>query len=123
MEPDPTLEVPVHTDPRRAAVPPVPVHILERVAVPGTLDKSAGLVCNRIVGRVGERAERIVGGVDAGRVDVVLGARRAVLEVVAAAALRHPRAFDERFDRRIPMVLTEAFPAMLCRVEAEQPLR
>src|SRR6266851_3395147 len=122
MQRDAALEVPVHADPRRAGVPPIPVHILEGVAVSRPLHETRRLVRNRVVGRVREWAERIVGGVDAGRVDVVLGAWCAVLEVVAAPVLRHPGAFDERMDRRIAMVLAEALPAMLRRVETEQPL-
>src|SRR5881409_1177588 len=112
VEPDATLEIPVHADPRRARVPPVTVDVLERVAVAGTLHESAGLVRHRIVRRIGERPEGISGRGDARRVDVVLGTRRAVLQVIAPAVLRHPRAFDVRMDGRIAMIPTKSFPPM-----------
>src|SRR5882672_12454528 len=108
MEADAALEVPVHPDPRRPRTPPVTVQVLERVAVSGALHESARLIRDGIVRRVRERAEGIVADVDAGRIDVVFGAGRAVLEVVAAAVLRHPGAFDEGMDRRIAMILPKA---------------
>src|SRR3989442_2581818 len=105
MQPDAALEVPVHADPRRAGIPPIPVHILESVAVSRPLYESGGLVRDRVVRRVGAWAERIGGDVDAGRIDVVLGARCAVTEVVAAGPTRPPGAVRERNDRRTAMGL------------------
>src|SRR5206468_6581142 len=123
MQTDATLEFPVKPDPRSARVPPIAVHILERVAVSGSLHESARLVRDGIVRRVGERTERIVAEVDAGSVDVVLRARRGVLEVVAPAVLRHPGPFDERAHGGVAVVLTETFPTVLIRIETKQPAR
>ena len=37
--------------------------------------------------------------------------------------LRHPRALDERRDRRVAMVAAESLPAVMHGVQPEQPLR
>ena len=89
----------------------------------GALDESARPVRDRVVWCVRERAERIVGDVDAGRVDVVLRARRPVLEVIPSRVLGHPGAFDERPGRRVAMVLAEPLPPVLLGLETEQPFR
>src|SRR6266699_268087 len=89
----------------------------------GTLHETTRLVGGRIVRRVSERAEWIVGDVDAGRVNVVLGARRAVLEIIFSDVLRHPRAFNKRRDRGVAVIPTEALPPVLRRIEPEQPAR
>src|SRR5207302_10610520 len=49
MQADAALEGPIHADPWRPGIPPIPVHILEGVAVPGTVDESAGLIGDRII--------------------------------------------------------------------------
>ena len=119
VHPNAALEVPVDGNPRRAGVPPIPVDILERVAVSGALHKSARLVRDRIVRCIGEWAERIVADINAVGVHVVLGAGRTVLEIVAPTMLRHPRAFHEWLDRRVAVVLTESLPPVLFRFESE----
>src|SRR5204862_5100366 len=93
----------------------------ECVSVSGAVDEAARLVAHWIVWRVGERAERVGGGIGAGRVHVVLGARCPVLQVVGPAMLGHPSTLDKRCDRRVAMVLTKTLPPVMHRVETEQP--
>ena len=76
---DAPLERPIVADPRGAGVPPIAVRVLEARAVARPFDEAAGLVGDRIVGRVSERAERLVGHIGTVGVDVELGARRSVL--------------------------------------------
>jgi hypothetical protein len=89
----------------------------------GALHKSAGFIRDWIVRGVGEWAERIVADVNTGGVDVVLSARRAILEIVAPSVLCHPRALYERLYRGIAVVLTESLPPVLLRIESKQPVR
>ena len=119
MESDAPLEIPVDPDPRRARIPPVAVDVLERVAMAGALHETAWLVRHWIVRRVRKWAERIVSRGDARRIDVVFGARRAVLEIIAPAVLGHPRSFNERMNRRVTVVLAEPLPAVIRRIQAE----
>src|SRR3954467_2772790 len=121
MQGDATLEVPVVADPWRACIPPVAEDVLKSVAMTGAVNESGGFVRDWIVWRISERTERIVADVDASGVDVVLRARRAVLQVVPSAVLRHPRAFDVRFDCSVAVILTETLPTVPLRIEAEQP--
>src|SRR5947209_12629102 len=116
VQPDPSLEIPVHGDPGRSRVPPVPVDILEGVPVACALNESARLVRDWIVRRIGKWPEWAVPDVRTGCVDVVLRAGRAVLQVIAAGVLRHPGALDERRDRRLPMILAKPLPAMFSRL-------
>ena len=125
---DPSLERPVGAEPRRAGIPPIAVIVLEGGAVPGALDEPARLVGDRIPRRVSPGAERRFRGVGAVGIGVVLGARRAILEIIGAADLGHPRPFHERRDRGAVgkparMVLPEPFPAVPVGVEAEHLLR
>src|SRR5436853_3507747 len=99
MESDAALEIPVHRNPWRPCIPPVAVEILKRIAVARALDEPTRLVCYGVVRCIRKRAEWTITDVHARRIDVVLGARRAVLEIVAPVVLCHPRAFDERRHR------------------------
>ena len=89
--------------------------------MPRALHESARLVRDRVVRRVCERPQRVVADVDASRIDVVLGAGRTVLQVVASVVLRHPRAFDEWTDRRVTVILSEPLPPVFLRVETKEP--
>src|SRR5256714_3439946 len=123
MQSDATLEVPVNSNPRCPGVPPVAVDVLKSVAVSGALYDSARLVRNRIVRGVSERAKGFVAHVHASRVNVVFSTRRAVLQIVSPTVFGHPRALNERSDRRVTMVLTESLPSVFLRIETEQPVR
>src|SRR6185503_12015284 len=100
----------------------VAMKILERVAMPRTLNEAAGLVRNRIVWRVRERTQRIIRRVNASPVDIVFRSGRTVLQIVAPVVLGHVRTFDERIDRSA-MILTKALPSVSCGIQFEQPLR
>jgi hypothetical protein len=115
------FKVPVHRNPRRSGVPVIPKCVLERVAMPRALRKTARLVGNGVVRRIRKGSKRRIADVRAVAVDVVLGAGRAVLEVVFATMLRHPRAFDEGRER-VAVVLSEAFPTVARGVEFDKSL-
>src|SRR6185312_2461722 len=117
---DAPFESPVDAHPHRATVPEVAVRVFERRAMARADHETTRLVADRVVRRIGEGAERALADVDTGRVDVVFGTRRAVLQVVAAVVLVHPRALDVGRDTRVAMVLAEAFPAMHRRIGAQQ---
>ena len=116
---DAALEVEVHREPGRAGIPIVAVIVLERIPVTRAGDEAAGLVADGIIRRVGERAERAVAHVGAVRIDVVFRAGRAVLEIVFAAMLGHPRAFHEGRDGA-GVIRAEAFPAVALGLELEE---
>src|SRR5690606_39206607 len=113
-------EVPVYADPGRAGVPVVAEVVEEGVAVARPGHEAAGLVADGVVRGVGEGTERMIGDVGSVRVDVVLGAGSAVLQVVTPAVLCHPRAFDVGI-ARVRVVLPEPFPSVPLRVQTEEP--
>src|SRR6187399_2696149 len=117
---DATLEGPVVAYPRRAGVPPVAVLILKGVAVACAMNETAGLVSHGVIGSVLKWPQRIVRDVSAGGVDVVLGAGRAVLQVVAAGMFRHPCAFDVGRLALTCVIRPEPLPAMLCGFQRDQ---
>ena len=117
---DAALEGPVVAYPRSAGVPPVAVLVLKRVAVSRAVNETAGLVAHGVIRSVFERSQRVVGDVGAGGVDVVLGAGRTVLQVVAATMLGHPCALDVRRLVLARVIRPEPLPAMLLRLELDQ---
>ena len=117
---DAALEGPVVAYPRRAGVPPIAVLILKCVAVPGAGNETTGLVSHGVIGRVFEWAQRVVRDIGAGGVNVVLGAGRSVLQVIAAVMLGQPCAFHVRRLALARVIRPESFPAVLLRFERDQ---
>ena len=88
-EADPALEEETPADDGGSHVPPVPVLVLERVAVPCTGHPAAGLDAERRVVTVREGPQRGVTHVDSVAVDVPFRTRACILQVVLPVALAH----------------------------------
>src|SRR5689334_15835715 len=88
--------------------------------MPRAMHESARLVAHGVVRRVFEGPERMVRDVRARGIDVVLGAGRGVLQVVATTVFGHPGAFDVRRLALARVIRPEALPAMLLGFERDQ---
>src|SRR4051794_2587006 len=121
MHDDPALHAPIVSDPACARVPIVPGIVAEGGSVPGSLREPARAISHGVVGRISEWTERRVRHVGAVAIDVKLGTRRSVLQIISAAVFRHPGAFHVggaglAWLPAGAMILAEALPAMLVRM-------
>src|SRR5882672_9185477 len=74
-------------------MPVISLIILDGAAVSGAADEPGRLMREGTVRSEGKRPERIGGGVDSIRIDLELGSRRGIFQIIDAATLRHPGAF------------------------------
>ena len=78
-------------------MPVVTMEISKGATVPYALHKAARLVTHGIVLLIGERSQRVVTDIHTIGVNLKLGARCAILEIILAVMLGHEGALHEGF--------------------------
>ena len=113
IKPDAPLKLILEREHTRTHVPVVAVQVGKSAAMPYPLHKSAGFVTHGVVLLIGERAQRIVGDINAVGIHLELGARCAVLEIILAAVLGHEGALGKGFKRHLVVIVhPETFPTV-----------
>ena len=121
IQADAPLKLVLEREHARAHMPVVARQVGKGASMPYPLHKATGLVTHGIVLLVGERAQWVVAHIDAVGIDLELGARGAVLEIILAVMLGHESPFHERLESHLVIVVhAEALPAVFVGLQEHQ---